>query len=240
VRRARAIPPLTEPTDTGKRTAEARSARPHDQRDGSETQMASHDLDTVLAWKGSTVVDRDGEKIGTLKELYLDQDDRPAWAAVNTGLFGLRHTFVPLDQATVIDDQVQVPFAKARVRDAPNIDPDAQLTDDEERRLYDHYGLEADEDAPDDGPAPDDDRVPPPAAARQDDHDGDSDAMTRSEEELIVGTRRRVRGKARLRKYVVTEHVQRTIPVQREEVRVEYEPEEGDASPQDDPPADRR
>ena len=58
--------------------------------------------------------------------------------------------------------------------------------------------------------------------------------MTRSEEELIVGSRPRVRGKARLKKYVVTEHVQRTIPVHREEVRVAYEPEEHDA------PADRR
>jgi stress response protein YsnF len=63
--------------------------------------------------------------------------------------------------------------------------------------------------------------------------------MTRSEEELMVGTRRRVRGRARLKKYVVTEHVQRTIPVQREEVRVEYEPEESAAEPEGDPPADR-
>ena len=59
---------------------------------------------------------------------------------------------------------------------------------------------------------------------------GEDDAMTRSEEELVVGTRRKVRGKARLKKYVVTEHVQRTVPVQREEVRVEYEPDDGPAA----------
>ena len=70
--------------------------------------MAPHDLDTVLGWRGATVIDRDGEKIGTLKELYLDQDDRPAWAAVETGLFGLRQSFVPLEGATALDDQVQV------------------------------------------------------------------------------------------------------------------------------------
>jgi uncharacterized protein (TIGR02271 family) len=50
------------------------------------------------------------------------------------------------------------------------------------------------------------------------------DAMTRSEEELRVGTRARESGRVRLRKYVVTEHVQQTVPVRREEVRVEREP----------------
>jgi hypothetical protein len=196
--------------------------------------MAPHDLDTVLGWRGATVIDRDGEKIGTLKELYLDQDDRPAWAAVETGLFGLRQSFVPLDGATALDDQVRVPFPKDHVKDAPNVDPDAQLTEDEEARLHDHYRLDRDETAPDADAAPDHDAAADHDAAP--DHD---DAMTRSEEELMVGTRRRVRGRARLKKYVVTEHVQRTIPVQREEVRVEYEPEESAAEPEGDPPADR-
>ena len=50
------------------------------------------------------------------------------------------------------------------------------------------------------------------------------DAMTRSEEELRVGTAERESGRARLRKYVVTEEVQQTVPVRREEVRVEREP----------------
>jgi uncharacterized protein (TIGR02271 family) len=48
--------------------------------------------------------------------------------------------------------------------------------------------------------------------------------MTRSEEELRVGTERREAGRARLRKYIVTEHVTQTVPVQHEEVRVEREP----------------
>jgi stress response protein YsnF len=204
----------------------------------------AHDIDTVLGWRGSTVVDRDGDKIGALKELYLDQDDRPAWGAVDTGLFGLRQTFVPLADARPVEGGVQVPFANDHVRDAPSIDPDAQLNADEERRLYRHYEL----------PSPDDMAAAQPvedaghreteqgrgAVHSRDDEaradtagegDGDDapDAMTRSDEELVVGTRRRVRGKARLRKYVVIEHVQRTIPVQREEVRVEYEPAEPEA-----------
>jgi uncharacterized protein DUF2382/PRC-barrel domain protein len=198
--------------------------------------MPSHDLETVLAWRGSTVLDRDGDKVGTLKELYLDQDDRPTWAAVDTGLFGLRQTFVPLADATPVDDDVQVPYEKDRIKGAPNIDPDAQLSEDEERRLYGHYDVEwrdADDDEP---PTPDD--APATAGEERDRDDGGDvpDAMTRSEEELVVGTRRRVRGKARLKKYVVTDHVQRTIPVQREEVRVEYEPAEPDGQPEDDAP----
>jgi hypothetical protein len=183
----------------------------------------AHDIDTVLGWRGETVLDRDGEKVGSLKELYLDQEDRPAWGAVHTGLFGLRETFVPLSDARPVDGGIQVPFTKDHVKDAPGVDPDAQLSDDEEARLYRHYEL----------PAPDDDE--PDGGERDDDSaraaGGDAPAeMVRSEEELTVGTRRRVRGKARLKKYVVTEHVQRTVPVQREEVRVEYEPAEGEAA----------
>jgi stress response protein YsnF len=211
----------------------------------------AHDIDTVLGWRGETVLDQDGEKIGSLKELYLDQDDRPAWGAVHTGLLGLRETFVPLSDARPVDGGIEVPFAKDHVKDAPSIDPDAQLSEDEETRLYRHYGLASseDEDPVDEGDEPVDQRDDP--VAERDDPVGGGDRpadegdrraaesepaaeMVRSEEELTVGTRRRVRGKARLRKYVVTEHVQRTIPVQREEVRVEYEPAEGEVADEGD------
>jgi len=183
----------------------------------------AHDIDTVLGWRGETVLDRDGEKVGSLKELYLDQEERPAWGAVHTGLFGLRETFVPLSDARPVDGGIQVPFTKDHVKAAPGVDPDAQLSDEEEARLYRHYELPAPVDDEPDGDERDDDSA---RAAG-----GDAPAeMVRSEEELTVGTRRRVRGKARLKKYVVTEHVQRTVPVQREEVRVEYEPAEGEAA----------
>ncbi|MFF1481411.1 YsnF/AvaK domain-containing protein [Streptomyces sp. NPDC058301] len=48
--------------------------------------------------------------------------------------------------------------------------------------------------------------------------------MTRSEEQMHLGTERREVGWARLHKYVVTEEVQKTVPVRHEEVRVEREP----------------
>jgi hypothetical protein len=210
--------------------------------------MTDVDIETALDWRGRTVVDRDGDKIGKFDELYLDDDDRPAWAAVTTGLFGMRQTFVPLSEARADGDVLQVPFGKDMVKDAPSVDPDAQLSPEEEDLLYRHYGLRgrgageetvAEDDAPveDDRPVEDDARVADDGPVRDDaptagdtgDGDGEGAEMIRSEEEVSVGTRRRVSGKARLKKYVVTEHVQKVVPVQREEVRVEFEPADGEA-----------
>jgi stress response protein YsnF len=202
--------------------------------------MAAHDIDTVLGWRGSTVVDRDGEKIGTFEELYLDQGDRPAWAAVKTGLFGMRQTFVPLSEAEPVEQGLQVPYDKDQVKAAPNVDPDTQLTDDEEEQLHRHYGLSAGTagDEPGEREGVERETAEPEAVERETVErgpEGEAAAeVTRSEEELIVGTRKRVRGRARLKKYVVTDHVQRTVPVKREEVRVEYDPPEaGDDARED-------
>jgi uncharacterized protein (TIGR02271 family) len=154
-------------------------------------------------WRGRNVVSSDGDKIGTLEEIYLDTNSgQPEWATVTTGLLGTQQTFVPLAQADPQNDEVVVPYSKGQVKDAPSIDPDGELSPEEEARLYQHYDVEGRDVS---GPTTD-------------------DAMTRSEEELRVGTARRERGQARLRKYVVTEEVERTVPVQREEVRVEREP----------------
>jgi hypothetical protein len=189
----------------------------------------THDIDTVLGWRGETVLDRDGDKIGSLKELYLDRDERPAWGAVHTGLFGMRQTFVPLAGAQPVDGGIQLPYTKDHVNDAPSVDPDAQLSDDDEARLYRHYDMPSD-----DGGESDDRLTDTDTAAEPDTAAGTDTAaeVVRSEEEVEVGTRRQVRGKARLKKYVVTEHVQRTIPVQREKVRIEYEPAEGEDVPE--------
>jgi uncharacterized protein (TIGR02271 family) len=156
-------------------------------------------------WRGREVVTPDGAKIGKLEEIYLDSDSgAPEWATVTTGLFGTQQSFVPLTEANPQGGKVVVPYTKDQVKDAPSVDPDGELSHDEEARLYEHYGR-GDVDGDTSGPTTD-------------------DAMTRSEEELRVGTAREERGRARLRKYVVTEEVDQTVPVQREEVRVEREP----------------
>jgi uncharacterized protein (TIGR02271 family) len=167
-------------------------------------------------WQGRTVVDRDGEKVGTLDEIYLDsRTNQPEWAAVSTGLFGSKSSFVPLDGATPSGEDVRVSYSKDQVKDAPSVDADGELSADEEAQLYRHYGrdYEAGADLPEaTSPA----TGGPPSR--------DDDAMTRSEEELRVGTTTRERGRARLKKYVVTDEVTETVPVRREEVRVEREP----------------
>ena len=165
-------------------------------------------------WHGRDVVGSDGEKIGTLNEVYLDNEtDAPEWAAVTTGMFGTKQSFVPITEAAPNGESVQVPFTKDEVKDAPAVEPDGKLAPEEEQALYAHYGRSY-EPAPQGGETVGHDTSGPTT----------DDAMTRSEEELRVGTATRERGRARLRKYVVTDQVQQTVPVQREEVRVEREP----------------
>jgi sporulation protein YlmC with PRC-barrel domain len=74
------------------------------------------DVDTVRSWQGRTMVDRDGDRIGEIDAIYVDdQTGEPEWALVNTRLFGSRSTFVPIAQATARGDQVQVPYEKQRI-----------------------------------------------------------------------------------------------------------------------------
>ncbi|WP_028721408.1 PRC and DUF2382 domain-containing protein [Patulibacter americanus] len=187
----------------------------------------------VQHWEGQHLLGQDGSKIGKIDAIYLDDHSgEPEWALVNTGLFGTRSSFVPIAQASSNGDGVTVPFDKDKVKGAPNVDEDGHLSPQEEAELYRYYGRDdydrAGGTAGTTGTA-DHDR----AADRGDAHGtvghdtsgtNTDDAMTRSEEELRVGTRERETGKARLRKYVVTEQVTKTVPVSREEVRVEREP----------------
>jgi uncharacterized protein (TIGR02271 family) len=197
-------------------------------------------LDELQAWHGRNLIDRDGDKIGSISDVYLDDDTgRPEWLTVKTGLFGTRESFVPTAEARAEGDTVRVPYEKSQVKDAPNVDADGALSQDEEARLYRHYGLEYTERRSDSGLAgqgtTDLDGVTGAGAEAERRTDRGTvgrdvsgpetdDAMTRSEEEVSVGTRSREAGRARLRKYVVTENVTETVPVTREEVRIEREP----------------
>src|SRR5215204_5272883 len=105
--------------------------------------MQMPDIDTVRGWQGRTLVDRDGDKIGTIDAIYLDdQTGQPEWALVNTGLFGAKSTFVPLAQADTVGDDVQVPYEKQLVKDAPRVEADQHLSEAEEQQLWRHYGLD--------------------------------------------------------------------------------------------------
>jgi PRC-barrel domain len=100
-------------------------------------------LEEALAWRGRSLTDQDGDSIGTIEEIYLDADTHePAWALVNTGLFGTRRSFVPLAGVSGSADDPSVPFEKSLVKNAPQFDPDGQLSRREEAELYRHYGLD--------------------------------------------------------------------------------------------------
>jgi uncharacterized protein (TIGR02271 family) len=181
-------------------------------------------LQDVRTWRGRTLVDNDGDKIGKIDEIYLDrQNGDPEWVTVKTGLLGTKSSFVPIGDASPAgEDEVRVPYTKDQVKDAPSIEADGELTEDEERRLYQHYGRA------DYGDWTGEDRTRdldlPEERDRERRFDREDDAMTRSEEEMHVGTERQRAGRARLRKYVVTEDVEKKVPVQRETARVEREP----------------
>ena len=189
---------------------------------GPTYQKGTHMLDTTnaQALEGSELLDSSGEKIGKIDEIYLDdQTGRPEFALVTTGMFGTGSHFVPLKGASPGADALRVPYSKDQVKDAPGVSADGHVSQDEERMLYEYYGLSYSDAKSDSG-------VPGDGHPQGRDTSGPTtdDAMTRSEEELHVGTERHETGRVRLRKHIVTENVTKTIPVQREEVRIEREP----------------
>ena len=180
-------------------------------------------IEAALEWRGHDMIDPDGDKVGTIQEIYVDQEtELPEWALVRTGLLGTRSNFVPLAAAEAEGDVLRVPYSKDHVREAPSVEPDGELSPEEEESLYRYYDLRYG------GPEPAEDAsgdAPPEGAGDADASEPATDtAMTRSEEELTVGKSQREAGRVRLRKYVVTEQVTKTVPLEREEVRIEREP----------------
>jgi len=231
----------------------------------------TRNIETLI---GKNVIGSDGDKIGSVGQIYVDTSSgQPTWASVSTGLFGTSESFVPLADASDADGELRVGYEKAFVKDAPRVDPDQGLSFAEEDELYSYYGLNNSSTTPDtevvtdttttydttdglDGtdrtdtdadstttrPDPTDDFDTTTThtgstddfdttTKRTDTADGydtsgptTDDAMTRSEEQLRVGTEKVESGRARLRKYVVTENETVTVPVSHEEVRLEREP----------------
>lgn len=230
------------------------------------------DLEKLI---GAKALDKSGDKIGKIDQIYLDnQSGAPKWAAVNTGLFGLSSSLVPLAGAAVSGDDLVVAPTKATVKDAPHLDADDGISAKQEDELYAHYGIRpsaADNSgkhaAQGQGQAPQRETAGNAAAGTAaagtaaagtaaagtagttaDSRPGvdfgqtaadantrgaadttarkspDGDTVIRHEEQLNVDKQQEVTGKARLRKYVVTETQQVEVPVTREEVVVERTP----------------
>ena len=180
---------------------------------------------------GRTAVDSEGGKVGKIGQVYIDeQHGVPLWVTVATGMFGTRQSFAPVYGSQVRGDQVILAVSKELIKDAPNIDDDGHIGSDEQDALYRHYAdyLGAGQSGYSGGHAGYEasGQAGHPSGVRGRDTSGPTtdNAMTRSEEQLRVGTETVEGGRARLRKYVVTENVSTTVPVSHEEVRVEREP----------------
>jgi uncharacterized protein (TIGR02271 family) len=179
----------------------------------------------------SVVIGTDGSEIGKVGQVYTDNDTgQPSWVTVKTGWFGTNESFVPLNAATVEDGIVQVPYDKDMIKGAPSNDAGAPLSEADEQELYSYYNLSGE-----DGYAAGygrsqtlsdttDATVTNTDIPAQGTVSGDAEYLTRSEEQLHVGTETVQTGRARLRKFVVTEQQTVTVPVTREEVRVVREP----------------
>ena len=169
------------------------------------------------------VFDPSGDKIGKVGEVYLrDDSQQPAWIMVKSGLFNNHETMVPLQGARMHEHGIQVGVSKEQIKQAPELDPRGRLSEQDSARLYRHYGIRPevpDSRGPVDAPRPG--RGP---KRGQGSGPGQPAEMIRSEERLNVGTEQVESGRVRLRKYVVTEQQQVTVPVSHEEVRVEREP----------------
>ena len=97
-------------------------------------------------WRGRNLIDRDGEKIGTVDEIYVDADGgHPEWARVTTGLLGNHSSFVPLASAMPRREDVVVQVTKEQVKDSPRVEPADELSQEQEIALYRHYGIDFDE-----------------------------------------------------------------------------------------------
>jgi uncharacterized protein (TIGR02271 family) len=203
--------------------------------------ITQEQLDAVV---GSTAYDKDGDKVGKIGGLYYDDaTNEPSWLTVHTGLFGTKETFIPVQGVEVTGDRVILQYDKATVKDAPNVDEDGHLSPQEEEQLYRYYGVQYAGGVETGRYAGGAETRGVADTSRTFDRDSDVDrgdvrdtvgrdtsgpntdsAMTRSEEQLRVGTETHEAGRARLRKHVVTEHQQVTVPVTREEVTLEREP----------------
>ncbi|MBD0291382.1 MAG: PRC and DUF2382 domain-containing protein [Thermoleophilia bacterium] len=178
-------------------------------------------VDRLARMRGSDVFSSEGEKIGSIEELFVDeQTGEPEWIGLGIGFFGSKRVLVPVQGADVREDGVTVPYSKDQVKETPDIDSD-EISQETEERLYAHYGLSYSEERSDSGLPPGGPRVDASDVA---DVGTESESVTRSEEELRVGKMEREAGRARLRKWVETEPVQMDVDLKRETARVTREP----------------
>jgi uncharacterized protein (TIGR02271 family) len=166
------------------------------------------------AYLGRNAIDTAGEKIGKVDQVYVnDSTGAPDWITVKTGMFG-HDRFAPLHGSSFTGEDLVLPYGKDVVKDSPEVADTEHLDADESDALYAYYqqylgqggGYET-------------------GHAQTTGNGGNSEGyLTRSEEQLKVGTEQVAAGRAGIRKFVVTEQQTVNVPVSHDEVRVVREP----------------
>ncbi|MCA2209240.1 MULTISPECIES: PRC and DUF2382 domain-containing protein [Nocardia] len=205
--------------------------------------MSKATLDSLI---GATAYDERGEKIGKVKQIYIDNNTgSPTWAAVSTGLFSA-DSLVPLAGAEhkADEDTLRLHVDKEQVKSAPHLDDGGRISAQSEQELFRHYHV----DPRSAGwntygrqqirPGTDEPMTHGnPAAMNRGTTD---DSMIRSEEQLRVDTESEEVGTARLRKYVVTEEQTIKVPTTHEEAHIVREPITGERTGRTDIGDDER
>ena len=175
------------------------------------------------SFAGYEVYDRNGEKIGKVDDLFVDENDQPEYIGVKMGFLGTSSTLIPMDLVTVDESsgRIEVSVDKETAKNGPAFDDDREITPEYENQVYSYYGLQRSE--PSAEPAA-------YGAYPSETTDEDELRIQRSEEELRAGTRERQAGAINVRKRVVTERQQMEVPTRHEEVTVDRVPVEGKAT----------
>jgi uncharacterized protein (TIGR02271 family) len=148
--------------------------------------------------EGRTVYSSDGEKLGKVDDVLMDEAGTPRYVQVKSGWFGMRRHTIPVTGFSSDRGNLITPYTKSQFESAPTFAEEDEIGDEDQRTIDRHYGVDV--------------------------QGWSGEAMTRSEEELRIGTRERDAGQARLHKYVETEPVSETVTTRKERARVEREP----------------
>lgn len=105
--------------------------------------MADFPAENIQDWRDMDVVDRAGDKVGSLESVYFDTaSDAATFAAIQIGIPGRRKlVFAPLAGAVVAPRHLKVQYDKKLIKDAPSIDTDGELASETEPAIFGHYGL---------------------------------------------------------------------------------------------------
>src|SRR5919199_5623560 len=208
-------------------------------------------------YAGYEVYDRNGEKIGKVDDLFVDENDQPEYLGVKMGFLGLEGTsLIPWELTRVNGEghRIEVSVDKAQVKESPSFNDDRDITPEYEEQVYSHYGLQRAQTNGDRGGYSEyygdepghvgpgiregdtetgefrghsEDDEGVNQSGTSDLEDEDELRVQRTEEELRAGTREREAGALNVRKRVRTDREQIRVPKRREEIHVERVPVEG-------------